>query len=157
MCPLKKHHIFSQSIFSLRAGIRSRLAGFVSALFEAVTVIMPFSVLSFVPNFVFASLLIMICVDLMVEWLWDVRKKLTGSEYFMTLLTFSLIQGFGVEYGILLGVIIHFILCQVGVLIPSKSSEEESKVQGNMAKVPTEVVKAKYNTFNDDDIGLSLE
>lgn len=150
-------YIFSQSIFSLRAGIRSRLAGFISALFEAVTVIMPISVLSFVPNFVFASLLIMICVDLMVEWLWDVRKKLAGGEYFMTLLTFSLIQGFGVEYGILLGVITHFILCRAGILIPSKSSEDESKVQGSIIKVPTDVDKANYTTFNDDNIGLSLE
>jgi SulP family sulfate permease len=96
-------YIFSQSIFSLRAGIRSRLAGFITAGMQAVTVVLPVSILAIVPNFVFASLLIMICIDLMIEWLWDVRKKLSRLEYMVTVTTFCLMQVLGVEYGIMSG------------------------------------------------------
>lgn len=97
-------YIFSQSIFSLRAGIRSRLAGFVLAACEIVVLILPIPILAYVPNFFFGSLLTMICIDLMFEWLWDVRNKLTRTEYVVCLATFGLIQVLNVEYGIVAGV-----------------------------------------------------
>jgi SulP family sulfate permease len=104
-------YIFSQSIFSLRAGIRSRIAGYVLAACQVVYLLVPFPILAYVPNFFFGSLLSMICVDLMYEWLWDVRNKVTPVEYMVCLATFGLIQVAGVEYGILLGVVV-FLLCQ---------------------------------------------
>lgn len=118
-------YIFSQSIFSLRAGIRSRLMGYVIALCEVITVVIPISILSYVPNFVFGSLLIMICVDLMVEWLWDVRKKLTSAEYIVALSTFIFIQFSSVEYGIIGGVLLHYILLKFGFDVNNPSSEKE--------------------------------
>lgn len=44
-------YIFSQSIFSLRAGVSTRLNGIVVAVCEIVAVLLPFSVLSYVPIF----------------------------------------------------------------------------------------------------------
>lgn len=46
-------YIFSQTIFSLRAGIRSRTSGYIIALCEFITVVIPVSILDYVPNFIF--------------------------------------------------------------------------------------------------------
>ena len=108
-------YIFSQSIFSLRAGIRSRFAGFMLAFCQFVVLLFPFPVLAYVPNFFFGSLLFMICIDLMYEWLWDVRKKVTPAEYVVCLGTFGLIQILGVEYGIITGVLLYIVFRKVGL------------------------------------------
>jgi len=100
-------YIFSQSIFSLRAGIRSRLSGYVLAMAQIVVLVMPVPILAYVPNFFFGSMLSMICCDLMYEWLWDVRLRVTAVEYVLCLATFALIQVTNVEYGILAGVILY--------------------------------------------------
>jgi MFS superfamily sulfate permease-like transporter len=49
----------------------------------------------------------MICIDIMHEWLWDVRANVTGAEYGICLATFILIQFLGVEYGIIAGVALY--------------------------------------------------
>jgi len=139
-------YIFSQTIFSLRAGIRSRLCGYVVAIMAAITVVMPFSILDFVPNFIFASLLIMICVDLMIEWLWDVRKKLGKIEYSVTLLTFSAIQVGGVEYGIIAGIIFYMIFTRVW---PSEAEadNEQLRVADDDETAVFQLKEEKYDTF----------
>ena len=106
-------YIFSQSIFSLRAGIRSRLSGYVLAVTEAIIVVLPVNVLKFVPLFFFGSLLVMICVDLCVEWLWEVRLKMTGAEYSVAIATFALIMILGVEWGILAGIGVYVAFARV--------------------------------------------
>lgn len=108
-------YIFSQSIFSLRAGIRTRVTGYSVAIIEFSTVILPVAVTSYVPNFFFGALLIMICVDLMVEWLWEVRRKVKRGEYYVAISTFLIIQFTGVEYGIVIGVLLYYSLNFVGV------------------------------------------
>ena len=100
-------YIFSQTIFSWRAGIRSRYSGYFIAVIEFIIVMLPFSIISYLPNFVFGSLLFMICVDLMHEWMWKIKDKITIAEYFITLTTFVLIHLTGVECGILLGVLFY--------------------------------------------------
>ncbi|KAG7336897.1 cyclic nucleotide-binding protein [Nitzschia inconspicua] len=102
-------YIFSQSIFSLRIGIKSRMAGFALAFFQLIVILVPFPILSYVPNCFYGSLLSMICIDLMVEWLWEFRTKVTVAEYLICLCTFALIHTLGVEYGILAGVAIYVI------------------------------------------------
>mmetsp|Transcript_9413 Transcript_9413/g.14203 ORF Transcript_9413/g.14203 Transcript_9413/m.14203 type:complete len:669 (-) Transcript_9413:77-2083(-) len=148
-------YIFSQSIFSLRAGIRSRLAGYVAAFLQLVTVIMPISILSFVPNFIFASLLIMICVDLMIEWLWDVREKLTTSEYVVALMTFTLIQGLGVQYGILAGLAFHVIIGKLGFGDISKPAHET--ISSETSPMILEYDKDDYSSMNDYEFGMSMD
>jgi SulP family sulfate permease len=73
-------YIFSQTIFTLRSGVRDRYTGFTVALCEGLIVIAPFPVIAYIPKMFFGSLLVMICTDLMVEWLWQVREKLTSTE-----------------------------------------------------------------------------
>jgi MFS superfamily sulfate permease-like transporter len=148
-------YIFSQSIFSLRAGIRSRLAGFITALIQAIAVVMPISILSVVPNFIFASLLIMICVDLMIEWLWDVRKKLSNAEYSVALMTFFLIQFLGVAYGIVAGIGYHLILSNLG--FHDEKSVDKNDTVGE--ETPLLEEGTTYNSTpksDDNEIGLSI-
>jgi SulP family sulfate permease len=121
-------YIFSQSIFSLRAGIRSRVAGLVLAACQLMVLISPYPILQFIPNFLFASLLSMICVDLMYEWLWDVRRTITRAEYCVCLATFVLIQCFGVEWGILAGVLLYIMSSKFGMDVGNSKIAEEGKV-----------------------------
>ena len=55
-------YIFSQSIFNLRAGIRSRACGYFIAFIALIVVVLPFPVTSYLPNFFFGSLLFVINV-----------------------------------------------------------------------------------------------
>jgi len=132
-------YIFSQSIFSLRAGIRSRLAGYVLAFTQIVVFTSPIPILAYVPNFFFGSLLVMICVDLMFEWLWDVRTRLTPVEYTICLCTFGLIQVIGVEYGILAGVGLFLLAKKCGLdigeakLMIDEKGETASIVSGTIS------------------------
>ena len=105
-------YIFSQTIFSLRIGVRSRISGFSIAFFTLLVIVVPFPVLSYVPNFFYGSLLSMICIDLVYEWLWEFRYKVTLGEYLIGLSTFGLIQGLGVEYGIVAGVVLY-VICRL--------------------------------------------
>jgi len=97
-------YIFSQTIFTLRSGVRDRYAGFTIAFLEGLIVIAPFPVVAYIPKLFFGSLLTMIACDLMFEWLWQVRAKLTKAEYCVCLGTFVIIMLIGVEWGILAGI-----------------------------------------------------
>lgn len=107
-------YIFSQTIFSLRMGIRSRLMGYVLAFLSLVTVMLPVNILAYIPNFFFGSLLMMICLDLMFEWLIDVKEKVTPAEYVVLLSTFALLQILGVEFGIIGGIILYVVVQKMG-------------------------------------------
>ena len=121
-------YIFSQTIFSLRMGIRSHLMGYVIAAVSLVTVVLPFNVLAFIPNFFFGSLLMMICLDLMFEWLIDVREKVTPAEYFVVIMTFCLLQVLGVEFGILAGIGLHVVADKLGFDVGKEDTTEDEVV-----------------------------
>ena len=142
-------YIFSQSIFSLRSGIQSRVAGFALAGCQMLVLITPFPILSYVPNFFYGSLLGMICLDLMVEWLWDFRTKVRSiAEYLIGLSTFGLIQWWGVEYGILAGVAIYIVCRQAGIpvgelkMVTDETEQETYLLKGKQP--PGELVEADW-------------
>jgi len=53
---------------------------------------------------------VMICCDLMYEWLWCVRNKISGVEYAVAVISFLLIMFFGVTEGILGGIALSYCL-----------------------------------------------
>mmetsp|Transcript_1553 Transcript_1553/g.2966 ORF Transcript_1553/g.2966 Transcript_1553/m.2966 type:complete len:89 (+) Transcript_1553:2461-2727(+) len=57
----------------------------------------------------------MISVDLIVEWLWEVRLKMTHAEYGVAVGTFALIMALGVEWGILAGIVLYFAFKKMGL------------------------------------------
>lgn len=125
-------YIFSQTIFSLRMGIRSRLMGYIVAMLSIVAVVIPFNILAYIPNFFFGSLLMMICVDLMVEWLVDAREKVTPAEYVIVLSTFALLQVLGVEFGIIAGCVLYFVMQRMGYDVG-----KDAKSEGDIADYGT--------------------
>eukprot|EP00536_Pseudo-nitzschia_multiseries_P005944 jgi/Psemu1/303743/fgenesh1_kg.121_\ len=141
-------YIFSQTIFSLRIGVRSRISGFSIAFFTLLVIVLPFPILSYVPNFFYGSLLSMICIDLVYEWLWEFREKVTIAEYLIGLSTFGLIEGLGVEYGIVAGVAVY-VICRllkidVGEL-KTIYTEEERTTGADLAKAANERTKLIAN------------
>ena len=68
----------------------------------------------------------MICTDLMVEWLVEVRKKVTKVQYVVALATFCLIMVTGVEWGILSGLALHQVVMK---WTSEEGTEEEVSVQ----------------------------
>jgi MFS superfamily sulfate permease-like transporter len=84
------------------------------AFYELLFFIIPIPILSYVPNFLFGSLLTMICIDLMLEWLWDVRHRFSVIEYVVCLSMFGFIQWLTVEYGILAGIVLYLCLKPIG-------------------------------------------
>lgn len=62
-------YIFSQTIFTMRRGVYSRICGYTVVVCEAVMILLPISIMSYLPKMFFGALLTLIAVDLMVEWL----------------------------------------------------------------------------------------
>jgi len=101
------------------------------------------------PSNIIASLLTFICVDLMIEWLWDVREKLSPAAYAVALTTFLLIQILGIECGIFAGVGFHFFLAKLGFDVAEVSvTEHESD---------TREESAFFADSNSNDLSLHLE
>jgi SulP family sulfate permease len=88
--------------------------GFSLAFFILVFWMIPINLLSYVPNFFFGSLLLLICLDLMFEWLIDVRRGITRAEYATVLSTFALLQMLGLELGIFAGCLLHVAMVRWG-------------------------------------------
>ena len=92
-------YIFSQTIFTMRRGVYSRVNGYTVVLCEGLMILLPISVISYLPKLFFGSLLVLISTDLMMEWLVAARLKMAPTEFAVCLLTFFAIQATGIEIG----------------------------------------------------------
>ena len=125
-------YIFTQTIFSLRSGVQTRLCGLFVILIEAAVVMMPVPITCFVPKFVFGSLLIFIALDLLVEWLVYSYKKMSSLEYVVCVVTFISMLFFGVQMGLLCGLIsamFMFVVAYASKPAVSISNLQQSRVQ----------------------------
>lgn len=123
-------YIFSQTIFTLRSGVRDRFTGYTVAFCEMLIVVAPVPVIAYIPKLFFGSLLVMICTDLMFEWLWQVREKLSGAEYCVCLGTFLIIMFIGVEWGILAGIVLDWGVRKWEGKKDGNEEEKEQLVEG---------------------------
>ncbi|KIY98753.1 hypothetical protein MNEG_9207 [Monoraphidium neglectum] len=85
-------YIFSQTIFSLRAGITSHWHGWVIAGVELAVFLLPFAVAPYLPLFFYGSLLVVFGIEIAGDWLVRSRKKVTRPEYLLLLATFFAIM-----------------------------------------------------------------
>jgi hypothetical protein len=99
-------YIFSQTIFTYRTGVHDRCVGFMIMCVYMYIVASPVNILEISPLFFLGSTLIFIGYDLMYEWLWEVRHQVFLSEYFIVWFTFASIHLVGIDFGILIGVLI---------------------------------------------------
>ena len=70
-------YIFTQTIFSMRRGVCTRWSGIAIILVELAVIMMPVPITSILPKMLFGSLLVLIAVELMFEWL----VGTVGTEY----------------------------------------------------------------------------
>ena len=107
-------YIFSQTIFTMRRNVQSRISGWTVVIGELIIITFPFSITSYIPKLFFGSFLTLIAVDLMYEWLITARKKIMGIEFAVCWLTFISIQFTGVEGGLVLGILFSMVGFVVG-------------------------------------------
>jgi MFS superfamily sulfate permease-like transporter/CRP-like cAMP-binding protein len=98
-------YIFSQTIFTLRRKVESRICGLVVVACELLIITLPFAITSYIPRLFFGAFLTLIATDLMFEWLLASRRKLMRSEFAVCWLTFLCMQFLGVEAGLVLGIL----------------------------------------------------
>ena len=99
-------YIFSQTIFTLRSGVKTRICSAVIAIMELAAFVSPVSIIAYIPRFFFGGLLILIATDLLLEWLWASRSKMMLPEYLVTLATFIAIQ-----------VCLYYLLCFISHML----------------------------------------
>ena len=58
-------YIFSQTIFTMRRGVSTRICGYTVAVCELAVILLPISITSYVPKMFFGSLLVLISIDLL--------------------------------------------------------------------------------------------
>ncbi|CEG37450.1 sulfate permease family [Plasmopara halstedii] len=125
-------YIFSQTIFTYRSKTNSRLVGVCVIISEMAIVIVPLSIISLVPRFFFASTLIFIALDLMMEWLVHVYHKILMREYVVLWLSFIAINMVSLELGMVLGIgfaIINFLIGYARVRVVSRRSRSSAAVR----------------------------
>lgn len=99
-------YLFSQTIFTLRGKLDSRYVGLIVFFLEIAVVLSPFSIIAFVPKVFFGALQMLVCLDLITEWLWHARNKLLPREYGIVWLTFLSMVFVNLELGIVVGIVI---------------------------------------------------
>lgn len=130
-------YIFSQTIFTYRSKTNSRVVGICVIISEFAIVLLPLSVMSFVPRFFFAATLIFIAIDLMVEWLVHVYHKILPREYVVLWMSFIAINWVSLELGMLLGIcfaILNFMLGYAEVRVVSRKSRKSAAVRKYAAR-----------------------
>jgi SulP family sulfate permease len=90
-------YIFSQTIFTMRAKVDSRFIGVIVVICSVITFLLPFSILAFLPKFMFGAILVFISFDLMSSWLYHSWKLVRHIEYFIIWATFIAINALNLE------------------------------------------------------------
>lgn len=125
-------YIFSQTIFTFRSRTNSRIVGVCVIVSEFAIVLLPLSVMSYIPRFFFAATLIFVAIDLMLEWLVHVRHKVLTREYIVLWLSFLAINWVSLELGMLLGIgfaIINFLLGYAQVRVVTRRTRTSAAVR----------------------------
>eukprot|EP00744_Colponema_vietnamica_P004721 GILI01006995.1.p1 GENE.GILI01006995.1~~GILI01006995.1.p1 ORF type:complete len:1072 (-),score=252.62 GILI01006995.1:251-3466(-) len=81
----------------------TKLAGYVYALCMLLLFTCDIPIVSFVPKFFFGGVLISIGIELMVEWMFDARSKMSKWDLLTVWISFGAIVYSGVNLGLLIG------------------------------------------------------
>jgi len=104
-------YIFSQTIFSAKRHVQSRLNGLVVAVGELLLFVLPLDILQFLPNSYIGGTMCLFGVDIMNDWLVQSRGKMTRAEFLLVWITFAVtmfltsFETFGVIEGMAAGTI----------------------------------------------------
>ncbi|KAL4547721.1 hypothetical protein Ndes2526B_g06954 [Nannochloris sp. 'desiccata'] len=128
-------YIFSQTLFSLKMGIDSRIMGAVVAAAEILVFMLPVNTMAYLPNFYFGALVLWIGIDIAKDWLYIAAKKVAPVEFAMIVGTFLAVAALGLELGIAAGILaaaLHFAIeyarmsVKAFTVVPSRSGAVRS-------------------------------
>jgi hypothetical protein len=99
-------YIFSLTIFTYRSETNSRLPGITLLIIEGAIFVTSVDLMAYIPRLFFGALLTFIALDLMVDWLWYSRKRLSTGEYVIVWVCFATTNSIGLEGGMGVGFVI---------------------------------------------------
>jgi SulP family sulfate permease len=99
-------YLFSQTAFSMKAGVGGPLHGLIIGGLELFVFLLPVPVVQYLPNFFIGALLAVFGVEITSDWLVHSRSKVTRSEYLLLVATFALIVWLGLGGGVAGGAVL---------------------------------------------------
>lgn len=145
-------YIFSQTLFTLRTGVHTRLVGGMVILVELLVVLGPWSPGANLPNVFLGSVLTFIAMDLMLEWLVRSRNRLPRGDYLVVWWTFGAICALGLIQGMLAGVIASAL--QFVVLYSSRIDIERHHARSGVLRQAHE--RQLLRRFRDDVVAVRV-
>ncbi|KAK9845896.1 hypothetical protein WJX81_005443 [Elliptochloris bilobata] len=124
-------YIFSQTIFSMRAGVHTRLHGWIIACAEMAVFLVPFGIVQYMPNLFYGALLALFGIEITMDWLIHSYRKVARAEFVLLWMTFLAIIYTDLETGIGAGVIfsvVYFaysyakVTVRASAVIPARSA-----------------------------------
>ena len=100
----------AMSKVNLTLKLNSRLVGIMSGMFIVFILIIGTSCLSFLPKSVFGALLIYVSLDFLLEWLVDIKKRISWPNYLIVLSITLVIAVQGFLTGLVVGIFLSLIL-----------------------------------------------
>ena len=97
-------HLLSESSLAYKIGGRSRLVGLVAAALCGLVLVGGMSLLTFIPKLVLGSLLLLLGLSFLVEWLYQAWFKFSRMDYLIILAILIVIVVAGFLEGVVLGI-----------------------------------------------------
>ena len=107
------YHALSLSALADRMNVDARLAGLIAALVPLAGVIFGASVIELIPRIIVGGVLVFLGLAFLVEWVWDMRKKLPPLEYVVVLVILATIIATTFLEGVVLGLVLAVVLFAV--------------------------------------------
>ncbi|KAK4238291.1 sulfate transporter family-domain-containing protein [Achaetomium macrosporum] len=105
---IQNYLVYSNSLFFMRSGGNTRLAGFELAVFTFLVMLVGPSLIGFIPVMMVGVLIFDLGFELLLEAVWQPRKKLKPVEYF-TVIAIVLVMGtYDFVVGIGVGILLAF-------------------------------------------------
>ncbi len=104
------YHVLSLTILNHKMKADSRLVSLISCAVLVAVILAGTATLSYFPRAVVGALLLFLGFDLVFEWLYEAKRKLSQSDYLVVVLVFVSVAGYGFLEGIMVGVIAGVIL-----------------------------------------------
>eukprot|EP00411_Alexandrium_monilatum_P114803 CAMPEP_0175674584 /NCGR_PEP_ID=MMETSP0097-20121207/21790_1 /TAXON_ID=311494 /ORGANISM="Alexandrium monilatum, Strain CCMP3105" /LENGTH=824 /DNA_ID=CAMNT_0016981273 /DNA_START=21 /DNA_END=2495 /DNA_ORIENTATION=- len=144
-------YIFSQTIFSAKRGVRSRLNGLVVCLGELLLFLLPVDILQFLPNSYIGGIMCLFGIDIMGDWLLHSRALMARSEYALVWVSFGCTMWlasadtFGVIEGMALGTVAASLVF-VGQYVGARDGWQAVPGRSSVVRPPRErrVLTAAY-------------
>ncbi|KAL2180268.1 sulfate transporter family-domain-containing protein [Thermothelomyces heterothallicus CBS 202.75] len=105
---IQNYLVYSNSLFFMRSGGNTRLAGFELALFTFLVMLIGPSLIGYIPVMMVGVLIFDLGFELLLEAVWQPRKKLKPVEYFTVLVIVLVMGTYDFVVGIGVGILLAF-------------------------------------------------